>query len=196
MKSPVHSTLDIWCSSKLICQHLGYTRDLIFWRDDQRDHACSIPENKIQHEQKIQQSIEYQSMLVICSGSTDQQKDIKMLSNSKQGCSLQSHLPKGRDSSIYATNLGKYITFFKDMFGKFCCHLQFWFIQSTKLNWKCITQSFSSPSSWNGCQSVPALIRNECTPRSPFQTLLLPCISHYLTLALFLLSRKKGSRIF
>ena len=140
MKSPVHSTLDIWCSSKLICQHLGYTRDLIFWRDDQRDHACSIPKNKIQHEQKIQQSIEYQSMLVICSRSTDQQKDIKMLSNSKQGCSLQSHLPKGRDSSIYATNLGKYITFFKDMFGKFFCHLQFWFVQSTKLTLKCVTK--------------------------------------------------------
>ena len=78
------------------------------------------------------------------------------------------------------------------MFRQFFCHLQFWFIQSTKLNWKCITQSFSSPSSWNGCQSVPALIRNECTPRSPFQTLRLPFISNYLTLALFLLSRKKG----
>ena len=77
-----------------------------------------------------------QSMLVICSGSTD----IKMLSNSKQDCSLQSHLPKGLDSSRYATNLRTYITFFKDMFGKFFCHLQFWFIQSTKLTLKCVTK--------------------------------------------------------
>ena len=107
---------------------------------------------------KNTQSIEYQSMLVICSGSTDQQKDIKMLSNSKQGCSLQSHLPKGLDSSRYATNLRKYITFFKDMFGKFFCHLQFWFIQSTKLTLKCVTKCWLDKTN-NRNRSMNAITR-------------------------------------
>ena len=37
----------------------------------------------------------------------------------------------------YWLNFGKYMTFFKNMFQQFFCHLQFWFIQSTKLNLKC-----------------------------------------------------------
>ena len=86
------------------------------------------------------------------------QNDIKMLSNSKQGCSLQSHLPKGLDSSRYATNLRKYITFFKDMFGKFFCHLQFWFIQSTKLTLKCVTKCWLDKTN-NRNRSMNAITR-------------------------------------
>ena len=86
------------------------------------------------------------------------QNDIKILSNSKQGCSLQSHLPKGLDSSRYATNLRKYITFFKDMFGKFFCHLQFWFIQSTKLTLKCVTKCWLDKTN-NRNRSMNAITR-------------------------------------
>ena len=46
----------------------------------------------------------------------------------------------GLDSSRYVTNLGKYTTLLKNMFRQFFCHLQFCFIQSTKLNSRCINQ--------------------------------------------------------
>ena len=47
------------------------------------------------------------------------------------------HLPgKVNDSDEFK----KYTIFFKNMFRQFSCHLQFWFIQSTKLNLKSITK--------------------------------------------------------
>lgn len=47
---------------------------------------------------------------------------------------------RGKDSQKRKKNLRKYMIFFKYMFQQFFCHLQFWLIQSTKLNLTCITK--------------------------------------------------------
>lgn len=41
-RQTIDARFDVRRSTELIGQHLGNSRDLIFWRNDQRDHASAV----------------------------------------------------------------------------------------------------------------------------------------------------------